>query len=134
MTRCRLRVTVVRATLLAAAVLAAAGCSASTPSVRASARASASAPNPAEACARLVGYWAEQEATPNSDWGLDYQERGLSQGENAILLSLLPAARSLAARQGVSAVGPAATGWARPRCRAYLAGAGATASPGPWPQ
>ena len=118
-----------RAAVACAAVIAAAGCGAATPSAEHSASA-----DPAEACAQLVGYWAQQEVTPNGDRGLDYQEMGLSQGENALLRALLPAARNLAARQGALAVSPAATGWARPRCRAYMAGGTASAAPGQWPQ
>ncbi|MEU9193529.1 hypothetical protein [Streptomyces hundungensis] len=59
--------------------------------------------SPAELCAHLVTYWAEQELDQGQGSGLDYQEKGLSDGQNAILLTALAAARTERAAHGTAA-------------------------------
>ncbi|WP_331446023.1 hypothetical protein [Streptomyces xanthochromogenes] len=89
-----------------------AGCSSSddaTPHVAPSS--SASTPNspsphatsPAELCTHLITYWAKQELDEGQGSGLDYQEKGLSDGQNAILLTTLTAARAERAAHGAAA-------------------------------
>ncbi|MCT9088237.1 hypothetical protein N4G70_05090 [Streptomyces sp. ASQP_92] len=59
--------------------------------------------SPAELCVHLVTYWAEQELDQGQGSGLDYQEKGLSDGQNAILLTALAAARKERAAHGAAA-------------------------------
>ena len=88
-----------------------------------------------EECASSVAYWVRFLVTPGSDMGLDYQEMGLSGGENDIVRVLLPAAGNTAKRQGLPAAQAYALQQARPRCRSYLARLAASPSSAPgWPQ
>ncbi|MFC1408747.1 hypothetical protein ACEZCY_05560 [Streptacidiphilus sp. N1-12] len=88
-----------------------------------------------EECADSVAYWVRYLLTPGSDTGLDYQEMGLSSGENDIVRALLPATAATAKRQGLSLAQADALTQARPRCRAYLLALGPSPSAaGGWPQ
>ena len=91
--------------------------------------------DPVATCSQRISYWAGQLVTPGSDWGLDYQEMGLSDGENAILESLLPQARRVASARGVSAARAYALAAARPGCTAHLASPRTDRGPNAaWPQ
>ncbi|MFG3285926.1 hypothetical protein [Streptomyces sp. NPDC048111] len=59
--------------------------------------------SPAELCTHLITYWARRELDEGQGSGLDYQEKGLSDGQNAILLSALAAARAERAAHGAAA-------------------------------
>ncbi|MCX5383076.1 hypothetical protein [Streptomyces sp. NBC_00083] len=59
--------------------------------------------SPAELCTHLITYWAEQELDEGQGSGLDYQEKGLSDGQNEILLTTLAAARQERAAHGRAA-------------------------------
>ncbi len=99
-----IRVTI-RARRSVAALLvlgAAVGCAPAPPT------AAAPPPDPAEVCARQLGYWAEQQLR-GADGGFDYQEMGLSSRQNDALQVVVDRARA----QGPSAV-PAL---ARAECR-----------------
>ncbi|MET9360859.1 hypothetical protein ABZX93_08105 [Streptomyces sp. NPDC006632] len=61
------------------------------------------ATSPAELCTHLIVYWAEQELDQGKGSGLDYQEKGLSDGQNEILLTTLAAARQERAAHGGAA-------------------------------
>ncbi|MEV6043772.1 hypothetical protein [Streptomyces xanthochromogenes] len=61
------------------------------------------ATSPAELCTHLITYWAKQELDEGQGSGLDYQEKGLSDGQNAILLTTLTAARAERAAHGAAA-------------------------------
>ncbi|MFE4858296.1 hypothetical protein [Streptomyces sp. NPDC056670] len=61
------------------------------------------ATSPAELCTHLITYWAKQELDEGQGSGLDYQEKGLSDGQNAILLATLAAARTERAAHGAAA-------------------------------
>lgn len=88
-----------------------------------------------EECADSVAYWVRYLLTPGSDSGLDYQEMGLSGGENDIVRDLLPAAGSTAKRQGLPAAQSYALTQAGPRCQSYLLALSATPNSAPgWPK
>lgn len=119
--------------LLAAALLLCSACAAQPGSPAPSP--TATRVDPVEECASSVAYWVRYLVTPGSDMGLDYQEMGLSGGENDIVQVLLPAAGSTAKRQGPPAAQAYALQQARPRCRSYLARLGASPSSAPgWPR
>ncbi|MEU9096222.1 hypothetical protein [Streptomyces sp. NPDC048361] len=95
-----------------AASLALAGCSTTgAPSPRGVTPEAASPSNspsphvtsPAELCTHLITYWAQQELDEGQGSGLDYQEKGLSDGQNEILLATLAAARQERAAHGSAA-------------------------------
>ncbi|MFC1406439.1 MULTISPECIES: hypothetical protein [Streptacidiphilus] len=126
-----------RISLIAIALLLCSGCAAQPRSTAPSPTATATATgvDPVEECADSVAYWVRYLLTPGSDMGLDYQEMGLSGGENNIVQSLLPAARSTAQHQGLPAAQAYALAQARPRCRAYLVALAASPGSAPgWPK
>lgn len=125
-----------RIRLVAAALLLCSACAAcATQSRSAAPSPAASRVDPVEECASSVAYWVRYLITPGSDTGLDYQEMGLSGGENDIVRALVPAAGTTAKAQGLPAAQVYALQQARPRCRAYLARIGASHSSAPgWPQ
>ncbi|WP_406509093.1 hypothetical protein [Streptomyces sp. NBC_00212] len=107
--RVRIRLAAAGALALSAAL---AGCSAghgstpaSTPSQSPSTLNSPSphTTSPAELCTHLITYWAKQELDAGQGSGLDYQEKGLSDGQNEILLATLAAARKERAAHGAAA-------------------------------
>ncbi|MFI6472555.1 hypothetical protein ACIBL5_20150 [Streptomyces sp. NPDC050516] len=107
--RVRMRLAAAGALALSAAL---AGCSAghgsppgSTPSQSPSTLNSPSphTTSPAELCTHLITYWAKQELDAGQGSGLDYQEKGLSDGQNEILLATLAAAREERAAHGAAA-------------------------------
>ncbi|MFJ8307582.1 MULTISPECIES: hypothetical protein [unclassified Streptomyces] len=64
---------------------------------------SAQATSPQDLCTHLITYWAQQELDEGRGSGLDYQEKGLSDGQNEILLAALAAARKERAAHGAAA-------------------------------
>ncbi|MGW2813019.1 hypothetical protein [Streptomyces sp. NPDC001415] len=94
-----------------AAVAALGGCTTGHSDPPGTATLSASAPDspspqatsPAELCTHLITYWAKQELDAGQGSGLDYQEKGLSDGQNEILLATLAAARKERAAHGAAA-------------------------------
>ncbi|WP_052432710.1 hypothetical protein [Streptacidiphilus carbonis] len=128
-----------RIRLAAAALLLCAGCAATAhstglpPDSSPDPSPSATRVDPVEQCADSVAYWVRYLVTPGNDQGFDYQEMGLSGGENDIVNALLPTARATVQRQGPSAAQADALAQARPRCRAYLAAASGSPAPG-WPR
>ncbi|MFE4869647.1 hypothetical protein [Streptomyces sp. NPDC056682] len=61
------------------------------------------ATSPQDLCTHLIVYWAKQELDQGRGSGLDYQEKGLSDGQNEILLATLTAARKERAAHGAAA-------------------------------
>ncbi|RCH69694.1 hypothetical protein DT019_07385 [Streptomyces sp. SDr-06] len=61
------------------------------------------ATSPEQLCVHLITYWARQELDAGQGAGLDYQEKGLSDGQNEILLAALSAARTERAAHGAAA-------------------------------
>ncbi|MFG2719491.1 hypothetical protein ACGFW5_14515 [Streptomyces sp. NPDC048416] len=88
--------------------------------------------SPTELCTHLVTYWAQQELDQGKGSGLDYQEKGLSDGQNAILLTTLAAARRERAAHGAAAgdrvIGQSAQRGCAERYR------NGTPTTGPWAQ
>ncbi|MFI6683476.1 hypothetical protein [Streptomyces sp. NPDC050485] len=64
---------------------------------------SAQPTSPQDLCTHLIVYWAKQELDAGQGSGLDYQEKGLSDGQNEILLATLTAARKERAAHGAAA-------------------------------
>ncbi|TDU02858.1 hypothetical protein EDD99_1267 [Streptomyces sp. 846.5] len=121
--------------LLAAALLLCSACAAHPGTAARSPSPTATRVDALEECASSVAYWVRYLVTPGSDMGLDYQEMGLSGGENDIVRALLPAAGSTAKGQGLPAAQAYALQQARPRCRSYLARLAASpSSAAGWPQ
>ncbi|MER0445024.1 hypothetical protein ABR738_10665 [Streptomyces sp. Edi4] len=90
------------------------------------------ATSPQDLCVRLITYWARQELDQGKGSGLDYQEKGLSDGQNEILLAALAAARPERAAHGAAAGDRVVERRAREGCdERYRNGA---PSGGPWAQ
>ncbi len=90
--------------------------------------------DPAAECARSIGYWARTLVTPGSDWGLDYQEMGLSSGEYSILQNLLPTARTLARQEDPSVIESTVQREAAGPCLDHVAALPSSPGPSGWPQ
>lgn len=89
------------ALVAAGALMTGTACSADVPSDRPTGGTSAPQPSsPADICAGLVSYWAE-EALKGSTWaGLDWEQKGLTNEQLAIHDGVLAAARTEERRNG----------------------------------
>ncbi|MEV6103364.1 hypothetical protein AB0M28_01455 [Streptomyces sp. NPDC051940] len=110
------------------------------PSTTAPATASPS-PDPPEAiCAELVTYWAEDQLAPDGGSGADYQQMGLSDGQNTILMNAVRTAKAQVERAGGDTAARAgalagAQREIREQCaRRYADRGGRSAPPGGWPR
>ncbi|MFC7306488.1 hypothetical protein ACFQVC_19960 [Streptomyces monticola] len=87
------------AALLAPAVLSgctdAGGAAGSSPSPRAT--------SDTEICVNLVSYWAKQVLDDRADSGRDFMQKGLSNGQNNILIAAVAAAEAEKKRHGTAA-------------------------------
>ncbi|MDX6347692.1 MAG: hypothetical protein QOF84_2482 [Streptomyces sp.] len=130
----RAGVGVLRALALASAV---AGCGTAVPPSGPAATASnGPAPHttsPAELCTTLITYWAGEALKGEKATGLDYQEMGLSSGQNAILLDILPAARAERRSNGPAAAAQLVRRQATARCAERYSTPGPSFTAGPWP-
>src|SRR5438067_1250643 len=67
-------------------------------------------------CASLITHWAVVLLSGGKDAGLDYQEMGLSDGQNTILLDIVAAARTERQRHGTAAAQTLIDRRAKERC------------------
>jgi hypothetical protein len=116
---------------------AVAGCgTAAPPSGPAATASSGPAPHttsPAELCTTLITHWAGEALKGGKATGLDYQEMGLSSGQNTILLDILPAARAARRSNGSAAAMQLVQRQAKARCAERYSTPGPSFTSGPWP-
>lgn len=89
--------------------------------------ATTTAPTPLEVCSRSVAYWSDEVLSHPPDWGLDYQEMGLSDHQYRAVRDIVQRGRRMGSR-------PA--GWARAEAQRACQRIVATApdqSGGGWP-
>ncbi|EST39503.1 hypothetical protein N566_01605 [Streptomycetaceae bacterium MP113-05] len=95
-------------------------------------RASSTPKPPEELCVDLVAHWAERELSGDSGYG-DYQSRGLSDGQNNILLEVVAEAKAEREKRGKAAAARLIEREARQRCAEFHKDGGPTSAPGGWP-
>jgi hypothetical protein len=91
------------------------------------------ATSPAELCTTLIVQWAGDVLKGGKAAGMDYQEMGLSDGQNTILLDVLETARAERARAGPAAARRLVQRRAGALCAERYRTPGPSFASGPWP-
>ncbi|MEC4019732.1 hypothetical protein [Streptomyces sp. H27-D2] len=90
--------------------------------------------SPQDLCTRLIVHWANDQLRPDGGDGGDYQEFGLSDGQNNILIDVLAHAKTERKDHGPAAARELIKREAKQRCESRYASRGASPAPaGGWP-
>ncbi|MFE4668639.1 hypothetical protein ACFRI7_23330 [Streptomyces sp. NPDC056716] len=122
------RTTAITLTLLTATLLTGCATPAPTPGVTSTPETTPAPTPPADLCARLISHWSRELLTTDT-YG-DYQSMGLSNGQYAILMDVVDAARAELERQGRAAAEALLDRLADERCAARYRDGNPTS--GPW--
>lgn len=123
-------------TALLAVVLTACGGGPDEPAGRGEAPAppSPSAASPEAVCVRLITYWAHDQLEAGGGSQSDYQQKGLSDGQNTILLDVVARARKEAHASGAAAARKLVESEVRKRCAERYDEGNTGAPSAGWPQ
>ncbi|WBB63414.1 hypothetical protein O7599_13200 [Streptomyces sp. WMMC500] len=134
----RIRSLLVPAALLAAALTACGGSEDTAgrgeKSSSPSADPSPSATSREAVCVRLITYWAHDQLKPGGGSQSDYQQKGLSDGQNTILLDVVELAKKERRENGDVASRALVEREVKKRCAERYEGEGTDAPSAGWPQ
>ncbi|GAA2128787.1 hypothetical protein [Streptomyces synnematoformans] len=99
---------------------------------------SSAAPSPSATsheavCVRLITYWAHDQLKPGGGSQSDYQQKGLSDGQNTILLDVVELARKERRENGEAAGRALVEREVKKRCAERYEGEGSDAPSAGWP-
>ncbi|WP_326799321.1 hypothetical protein OG946_31340 [Streptomyces sp. NBC_01808] len=95
---------------------------------------SRSAASPEAVCVRLITYWAHDQLGPGGGSQSDYQGKGLSDGQNTILLDIVEEAAKERRANGAAAARRLVDSEVRKRCAERYDEGNAGAPSAGWPQ
>ncbi|MFF0726071.1 hypothetical protein [Streptomyces sp. NPDC004134] len=95
---------------------------------------SRSAASPEAVCVRLITYWARDQLGPGGGSESDYQQKGLSDGQNTILLDVVEQAEEERRANGAAAARRLVDSEVRKRCAERYDEGGSGAPSAGWPR